>query len=163
MRVLSSALLLLALAACTPAAPDAPPPVTPPPAIEAPAIEAPVAAAVTVPALSPADYQMRDLGDLALTGTEDVNAIASLVTERFGLKEIPEGNYTEETEVRAEGANSTVIFTKSGLADDAVKAEQHVVEIFLPAATASGVTGYGVRFQCYRAADPDAWTATPCV
>ncbi len=153
----------LILSACTPNA--APPPAEPPAAIESP-VDAPAAPAVTtdqaVPPLSEADYMMKPVSDLGLTGSETLADIGALLQKRFGTTEAVEGHYSEALAMTEEGGRATIVFTISGAMDDSIKSQQHVVEVFQPAAVAAGVTGYGVRQQCYRAADPDAWTNQLC-
>lgn len=115
-----------------------------------------------VPALSDADYMIRSVGELGLKGDESPEAIGRLLRKRFGQPESAGGRYNQELEVFEDGADAVIVFMAEGMADDSVKAEQHVVQVFFPAAVPAGVTGYGVRYKCYRAEDPEAWQNRPC-
>lgn len=123
----------------------------------------------TAPHLNPDDYLSRDVADLGLTGAEMLPEAAAAIRAKLGSSEPPEGNYSETFHAYDDGnGRGAVVLTMSGLPDDAVKAEQHVVEFMLrPDTQVEGrvlavAEAYGIRQQCYRTADPDAWTNQPC-
>lgn len=122
----------------------------------------------TAPFLSPADYTMQDVATLDLSGAEMLPEAAAAIQTKLGSDEPVEGNYTETLNAYEDGARGAVVLTQSGLPDDSVRSVQHVVEFDLrPDAQVEGrvfamATGYGTRQQCYRAADPEAWTNQPC-
>lgn len=115
-----------------------------------------------LPPLNATYFVMKSVDDLRLKGTESPEEIGRHLRKTYIQPGAGEGGYSMELEVFEDGANAMVLFVVEGLADDSVKAEQHVVDVFFPAATPAGVTGYGVRYKCYRAEDPDAWQNTVC-
>lgn len=55
-----------------------------------------------------------------------------------------------------------VVVTRTGLADDSVKAEQFLA-IFKPLTPKTGqLQAYGMRIKCYRGANTTDWQAKPC-
>ncbi|MBO9455940.1 hypothetical protein J7376_08960 [Paracoccus sp. R12_1] len=123
----------------------------------------------TAPTLGPDQYAVRDLSALDLTGAEMLPEAAAAIQQQLGSSEPVEGNYAETLNAYDRGdGHGAVVLTMSGLPDDSVKAEQHVIEFTLrPDPQVEGrvlavADGYGTRQQCYRAADPEAWTNQPC-
>jgi hypothetical protein len=115
-----------------------------------------------VPEITASHYDVKPVSDLGLKKQESPEAVGRLLRKRFGIGGAKAGTYDEELEIFEDGADAVVVFTAEGYADDSVKAAQHVVQIFFPAAVPAGVTGYGVRYKCYRAEDTDAWQNTVC-
>lgn len=159
-------LAFLIAAACEPRPPAAPP--EPPPAASAPlntvseGMERPATAEELTPSLAGWDFAPLPVSDLGLTGTEDAAAVGALLQAKYGTTEPTEGAYSETLNVTETDAGALVLFTALNRMDDSVKSEQYLVEMFAPAATAAVVTGFGVRRQCWRGADPEAWTKDLC-
>jgi hypothetical protein len=155
--------ILLGLAACQPVAVDkTPEAIAPPETVGAPPVPAAPTPGEDLPSLSGWGFAELPVGDLGLKGTEDPAAIGALLKEKYGLKEPAEGAYSEAVKVVESDAGARVLFTQLNLPSDSVRSQQYLVEVFYPAATASGVTGFGVRRQCWRGANPGAWTKDLC-
>lgn len=120
------------------------------------------------PQLGPDDYTMLDVASLGLTGAEMLGEAAGAVRAKLGSNEPPEGNYSETVSAYENDGRGAVVLTMSGLPDDAVETEQHVVEFDLrPDAQVEGrvfamATGYGVRQKCRRGDNPGVYTNQPC-
>ena len=156
---------MILVSACDRPATDTPtPPPAPTPDLAEPAAPVPAAenGPAGVPPLSQASYQMQDIMDLGLTGEESMRDIAHILQVKHGAADPAEGDYAETIFITEDGANVTIVFTADGIPDDSVKAEQYVVEAFLPAANWTPVTGYGVRYKCWRGDAQDMWTNKPC-
>ena len=110
-----------------------------------------------------AQFEMLDVGLLELTGDESPAQAAALLQERFGQRE-PGGTATERTDVLSDAAGgSSAVYTVSGLADDALQAEQYVAEFQSAGEGALQVTALGRRWRCWRGgAENDGWTNRPC-
>ncbi|WCR09437.1 hypothetical protein JHW45_09885 [Paracoccus stylophorae] len=121
------------------------------------------------PRVNPDDYMMRDAASLGLTGAEILPEAAAAIRTRLAGEPAAEGNAADTVNAYDAGdGTGAVVLTRSGLPDDSIRAEQHVVEFQLrPDPQVEGRVlavpqAYGMRQQCYRAADPDAWTNQPC-
>lgn len=120
------------------------------------------------PTLDSGAYDLREVEALGLTGAEMLPESARVVQTRLGSSEPVEGRYAETLNIYERPPSGAVVFTMTGLADDSVSAEQHVVEFDLrPDIQVDGRVfamprGYGVRHKCARGADPDAWTTGLC-
>lgn len=115
-----------------------------------------------VPDITASNYVIKPVSVLDLEKQESPEAVGRLLRKSFGMDDVKGGSYDEELEVFEDGANAVVVFTVEGYEDDSVKAAQHVVQIFFPASVPAGVTGYGVRYKCYRAEDTEAWQNRVC-
>lgn len=119
------------------------------------------------PAISDGAYVLRDAAMFGLTGQESLEEAAGVIQTRLGLSEPAEGNYAETIKVYSGeviGMNrGAVVFTQSGLPDDAVETEQHVVEFAVDAETgAASATAFGTRQKCRRGGNPGVFTNQPC-
>lgn len=115
-----------------------------------------------IPALATGQYRPRPVEELGLTGNESVDVITGALTSRLGATEPVEGFYSEQTSIVDVDGRVSIAFTLDELPDDSLLTEQHVVEVQRLPDGSTRITGYGVRFRCRRAADPEAWTTDLC-
>lgn len=125
--------------------------------------------AAGLPPLGPRHYLMQDVAIIGLPAGQTLPEAALAVQRRFGAGEPVEGAYSETLQSRSlPDGRALVVLAQNGLADDLVRAVQHVVQFELrpdprnPARSLAVATAYGTRQKCARAADPDAWTSAPC-
>lgn len=119
------------------------------------------------PAVTGDDYVLRDAAEFGLNGQESLAEAAAIVQARLTLPDPSEGNYAETIKVYSGeiiGLNrGAVVFTQTGLPDDAVETEQHVVEFALDEETgAAAATAFGTRQKCRRGNNPGVFTNQPC-
>lgn len=119
------------------------------------------------PAVSDSDYALRDPAIFGLSGQESLDEAGALIQSRLAPADPPEGNYAETVKVYSGEIigldRGAVVLTQSGLPDDAVETEQHVIEFALDAETgAAAATGFGTRQKCRRGGNPDVFTNKPC-
>ncbi|MET0182837.1 MAG: hypothetical protein ABW199_08135 [Caulobacterales bacterium] len=94
--------------------------------------------------------------EVGVIGAEQVlHAIEPLTSAEFGES----GNV--EVTVRNEGANAIADVVRGDLPDDAI-GSAHVRVEFIPSPEGWFPANAYRRWQCRRAADPSAWSATPC-
>ena len=115
-----------------------------------------------IPALGTGRYRLRPFEETGLTGSESVEAITAALSSRLGATEPVEGFYSEHTSIVEVDGRVSIAFTLDQLPDDSLLTEQHVVELQLRPDGSTRIAGYGVRFRCRRAADPEAWTTDSC-
>ena len=119
------------------------------------------------PALSDRDYVLRDAAIFGLTGQESLDEAGAMIRSRLSPSEPPEGNYAETLKIYSGEIigldRGAVVLTQSGLPDDAVETEQHVIEFAIDAETGAAVaTAYGTRQTCRRGSNPGGFTKSPC-
>ncbi|WP_157935866.1 hypothetical protein [Paracoccus zhejiangensis] len=120
-----------------------------------------------VPAISAGDYLLRDAAMFGLTGQESLDEAGAVIQSRLAPAERPEGNYAETLKIFSGEIigldRGAVVLTQSGLPDDAVETEQHVIEFAIYAETgAAAATAYGTRQTCRRGGNPGVFTNRPC-
>lgn len=110
-----------------------------------------------------AQFELLDVGLLQLSGYESPAQAAAALQQRFGPSE-PGATATERTDVLSDAAGgSSAVYTISGLADDALQAEQYVAEFQQAADGSLQVLALGRRWRCWRGgAENDGWTQQPC-
>lgn len=119
------------------------------------------------PAVTGADYALRDPAVFALTGAENLPEAAKAIQTQLASPEPPEGNYRETVDIYS-GAiiglpRGAVAFTADNLPDDSIQTEQHVIEFAVSRETdAATPTAYGVRHKCRRGGNAGEWTTQPC-
>ncbi len=119
------------------------------------------------PAVSDRDYALRDAAIFGLTGQESLDEAGAVIQSRLALAEPPEGIFAETLKIYSGEIigldRGAVVLTQSGLPDDAVETEQHVIEFAIDADTgAAAATAYGTRQKCRRGGNPDQFTNRPC-
>lgn len=119
------------------------------------------------PAVSGDDYLLRDAAGFGLTGQESLAEAAAIVQSKLTLPDHSEGNYAETMKIYSGeiiGLNrGAAVFTQTGLPDDAVETEQHVIEFAIDAETgAAAATAFGTRQKCRRGGNPGVFTNKPC-
>lgn len=117
-----------------------------------------------VPALTDGGYARQDPARFGLTGQESLAEAGEIILSALEIDETDGQQalkiYSGEIIGLPRGA---VVLTQDGLADDSLRSQQHVIEFDVSEETqAARATGYGTRQRCWRAANPDAWTSTPC-
>ncbi len=115
-----------------------------------------------IPALTTGQFRLVPVEELGLTGSESVDDVAAALSSSLGATEPVEGFYSERTSMVEVDGRVSIAFTLDQLPDDSLLTEQHVVELQRRPDGSTRITGYGVRFRCRRAADPDAWTTDSC-
>ena len=120
-----------------------------------------------VPAVSARDYLLRDAAVFGLTGQESLDEAGAVIQSRLAPAGRPEGNFAEVLKIYSGEIigldRGAVVLTQSGLPDDAVETEQHVVEFAIDADTgAASATAYGTRQKCRRGGDAGQFTNQPC-
>lgn len=116
------------------------------------------------PAVSDRDYALNNAAPFALTGQESLDEAGAIIQAALGL---PDGDGQEVLKIYSGEIiglpRGAVVLTQDGLADDSLRSAQHVVEFDVSKETqAASATAYGVRYRCWRVANPDAWTTAPC-
>ncbi len=135
-------------------------------------------AAVSLAACSGANEEVSN-AEASETYTLNMDDYNQSFAETIGLRIGQDGYEAEDlmrlyvTEVGVgEGARYDISSDQSGnekqvyaraydIADDSVRSQEIVAVITIDGATRT-VTDIGMRLQCYRAADPESWTAKPC-
>lgn len=105
---------------------------------------------------------MRSVSSLGLKGGESKLQIGYALQIEHGAEEPVSGAYSEIINSVDERGRATVVFTRDGIPDDAVQTEQHVVEADVSRDGRTQVTGYGVRYRCWRGAGAGTWTTGVC-
>ena len=150
----------LALSACGTDSTEAGGSATSPPRADTQALE--TRPAPVIPALAAGNFRLRPVEELGLTGYEGIDIITATLTSRLAATEPVEGFYSEQTSMVEVDGRVSIAFTQDQLPDDSLLTVQHVVEVQRQPDGSTRIIGYGVRFRCRRAADPEAWTTDFC-
>lgn len=121
------------------------------------------AAYLLLPAISDAEYDVRELSTARLTGRERPEMAISRLLSGF---EPPAGEgaalYTQTGYKLSEAEPVRIVVERTGLMDDSVSGERHVIEYPLNNEGEREASAYGVQVQCARGNLAGKWGKGPC-
>jgi len=114
--------------------------------------------------LDPERFEMLEPARIDLARARTPDEVAAALERRFSPAEPTEGAFEDRTHLLTDpGGGVTAIYTATGLADDAVRAEQIVLEAEPRPGGGYAVRALGRRWRCWRGdVDPRAWTTHRC-